>query len=81
MQNLPGTCRGGYNEDRVVRGTILIEIFNIHVLFDIDCIPSTRIAKKLVLKTSTLPHPLRITTTRARPEFTTQRVQSLEFEI
>ena len=53
-------------------------------MFDIDCTHSfiaPRIVKKLSLKTSTLSYPLRITAARGEPEFTTLRVQTLEFDI
>lgn len=62
------------NEEGVVRVTILIKNFKIHVLFDTGGIQSFikhRIVNKLTLKTSTLPYPLRIVAEREEPEFIT----------
>ena len=71
-------------EDRVVRGTILINKFKIHVLFDSGCTHSFiahRLVKKLELLISTLPYPIIVTATKGVPEYTTLGVKKLEFGI
>ena len=71
-------------EDRVVRGTILINKFKIHVLFDSGCTHSFiahRIVKKLGLVISTLPYPIIVTAAKGEPEYTTLGVKKLEFGI
>lgn len=69
------------NEEQVVRGTILIKNFKIQILIYTCCtylFITTRIVKKLVLTTSTLPYPLRITAARDESEFTILWVRSLK---
>lgn len=60
------------NEERMVRGIVLIINIKIHVLFDSLCTHlfiALRIVKELALKTSTLPYPLRFTVARGELEF------------
>ena len=71
-------------KDRVVRDTIPINKFMIHILFDSGCTHSFiahRIVKKLGLLISTLPYPIIVTAAKGEPEYTTLGVKKLEFEI
>ena len=71
-------------EDRGVRGTILINKYKIHVLFESGCTHffiAHRIVKKLGLEISTLPYPIVVTAAKGEPEYTTLGVKKLEFGI